>query len=86
MNKKRLYLILATLLIIVSTAVFTLYQISNPPTSTVTIEYMVKEGDTCKRIAFEHNVTVESIVELNALTPECMITVKQQLFLAVPAP
>jgi len=86
MNKKLLYVILTILLVVTSIVVLTLYITSGTKTSTVILEYMVKAGDTCKKIAFEHNTSVESIVKLNDLTPECMIVVKQKLLLAVPAP
>lgn len=50
------------------------------------IEYIVKDGDTCAKIAYDHKTTVESIVELNGLKPECKILIGQLLILEAPQP
>lgn len=46
--------------------------------------YIVQEGDTCDKIALEYNVSVESIVQLNALAPDCAIYIGQPLEIAFP--
>ena len=35
--------------------------------------YEVQEGDTCDKIALDYKVSVEGIVQFNALTPDCPI-------------
>ena len=55
-------------------------------TSIATKKYVVKAGDTCQEIAHEYNTSVDSIIELNGLTSECRISVRQLLYLQVPAP
>jgi LysM repeat protein len=34
-------------------------------------EYIVKAGDTCGKIAYEHHISVESLIETNKLAPNC---------------
>jgi LysM repeat protein len=53
-------------------------------TPSATTEYIVQAGDTCRKIAFEHNISVESLIEINKLAPDCSnLTIDQKLI--VPA-
>lgn len=36
-----------------------------------TTDYIVKAGDTCEKIAYEHHISVESLIETNKLAPDC---------------
>jgi LysM repeat protein len=85
MNRKRLILILAVLLVVAAAVAASLYLTFKPPAAT-TSEYIVQEGDTCKKIAHDNHTTVESLIELNALTSDCRIMVGQKLILVAPAP
>ncbi|MGH2524200.1 MAG: LysM peptidoglycan-binding domain-containing protein, partial [Anaerolineales bacterium] len=67
---------------------------TSPPTATETpvptptplppVSYTVVGGDTCIKIALEHNVSVQSIIELNKLDPNCILSVG--VVLQVPQP
>lgn len=46
------------------------------------IIYIVQEGDTCTRIFLLTGVTIEEIITLNNLGPECSLVPGQQLLLA----
>jgi LysM repeat protein len=46
----------------------------------------VVTNDTCVGLAFRYNVSVRSIIELNNLTPECLLSVGQTLYLPQPTP
>jgi LysM repeat protein len=50
------------------------------------IEYVVAEGDTCAVLAFFYNVSVRSIIELNNLGVECLLTVNQTILIPQPTP
>ncbi len=50
------------------------------PTPTGTVEYTVKDGDSCAKIAYDFGITVEELYALNDLGPGCSkITVGQKL-------
>ena len=51
-----------------------------------TLEYKVITNDTCAGLAFRYSVSVRSIIELNNLTPECLLSVGQTLYLSQPTP
>jgi LysM repeat protein len=83
MNKKWLY-VGVTILLLVAVAL-TFYFASRTDSSSVTAEYTVKAGDTCTKIAYEHNISVESLVEANKLAPDCSnLAIDQKLI--IPAP
>ncbi len=50
------------------------------------IEYTVVEGDTCGSVAFFFNVSVRSIIELNNLGTQCLLTIGQTLLVPQPTP
>lgn len=58
------------------------------PTSTPLppINYTVVEGDTCGGIAFFFDVSVRSIIELNNLGTECLLSVGTQILIPQPTP
>ena len=83
MNKKWLY-VGVTILLLVAVAL-TFYFVSQTDSSSATTEYTVKAGDTCTKIAYEHNISVESLVEANKLATDCSdLTIDQ--ILTIPAP
>ena len=87
MNKKWLYIVSAVLLLVLVAAALTFYFSSKMETSKTTTAYTVKAGDTCRKIASEHNVSVESIVELNQLSPDCSnLYIDQNLVILAPTP
>jgi LysM repeat protein len=51
------------------------------PTSQSPIPYTVREGDTCGGLAVSFGVSVQSIVTLNSLPANCIISVGQTLFI-----
>ena len=51
-----------------------------------TLEYKVVANDTCAGLAFRYSVSVRSIIEINNLTPECLLSVGQTLYLPQPTP
>lgn len=59
-----------------------------PPTATTLppINYTVVEGDTCGGIAFFFDVTVRSIIEINNLGTECILSIGQQILVPQPTP
>jgi LysM repeat protein len=91
MDKKYLIIFGAIVLLIALFTALTTFQTPDPQTANNTtpvsqIKYIVKEGDTCTKIAHDHKTTIDSIVELNGLRPECKILVGQLLILAAPQP
>lgn len=58
------------------------------PTATTPppIEYVVQEGDSCLLLAILYEVTVESIIMLNSLGPECTIAVGHTVLIPHPTP
>lgn len=57
---------------------------SQPASSTMTTEYIVKEGDTCRKIADEHKISVESLMETNKLSPDCSnLMIDQKLIVPI---
>lgn len=45
-----------------------------------TAEYIVKAGDTCEKIAYEHHISVESLINTNKLASDCSnLTIDQKL-------
>jgi LysM repeat protein len=50
------------------------------------IEYRVAEGDTCVELAFFYNVSVRSIIELNNLGLDCILSVGQTILIPHPTP
>jgi LysM repeat protein len=58
------------------------------PTSTIQplIEYKVGEGDTCAVIAAKFGVSIQSIVAMNQLSSDCLVSVGQMLKIPHPTP
>jgi LysM repeat protein len=57
------------------------------PTPLPTLEYVIRENDTCIGIAVRYDVSVQSILQLNPrLTAQCLLSVGQTLYLAQPTP
>ncbi len=50
------------------------------------INYTVVEGDTCGGIAFFFDVSVRSIIEINNLGTECVLSIGQQVLIPQPTP
>lgn len=50
------------------------------------IRYSIVEGDTCGGIAFFFDVSVRSIVELNNLGTECLLSVGTEILIPHPTP
>ena len=47
-----------------------------------TTEYIVKAGDTCEKIASEHHISVESLIEANKLASDCSnLAIDQKLII-----
>jgi LysM repeat protein len=63
---------------------------SNTPVPTATleppIEYVVQPGDSCLLIALINDVTVDSIIMLNGLGPDCVIAEGHTLLVPRPSP
>lgn len=63
---------------------------TSSPVPTVTprppIRYTVVEGDTCGGIAFFFDVTVRSIIEINNLGTECLLSVGTEVLVPHPTP
>ena len=67
-----------------------------PPTNTSTpvptftplppIEYVVAEGDNCTGLAYLYNVSVRSLIELNNLGVDCLLSVGQRILIPQPTP
>lgn len=64
-----------------------------PPTATFTplptptpVEYTVAEGDTCSGIALYFKVSVQSIITLNGLSTECVLSAGRKLMIPQPTP
>lgn len=67
-----------------------------PPTATETVapsdtplppqEYVVAANDTCLKIAADFEVSFQSIITLNALDPNCTLSVGQVLLIPLPTP
>lgn len=49
-------------------------------------EYVVQDGDSCLLIALINEVSVDSIIMLNGLGPDCVIAVGQELMVPRPSP
>ncbi|MBN8579396.1 MAG: LysM peptidoglycan-binding domain-containing protein [Anaerolineae bacterium] len=58
------------------------------PTATktpqISFQYIVPTGDSCTSIAFNFDVSVSSIIELNNLQPSCIIEPGQQILVPYP--
>jgi LysM repeat protein len=50
------------------------------------IEYTVVEGDTCGGIAFFFDVSVRSIINLNNLGTQCILSIGQRILIPQPTP
>lgn len=50
------------------------------------VEYTVNQGDTCLSIAFVYDVSVQSIIQLNGLSSECILSPGQKLQIPKPTP
>ena len=50
------------------------------------IDYSVAEGDTCGSVAFFFDVSVRSIIELNNLGTQCLLTIGQTILVPQPTP
>ena len=50
------------------------------------IRYTIVEGDTCGGIAFFFDVAVRSIIEVNNLGTQCLLTVGQEILIPHPTP
>jgi LysM repeat protein len=58
-----------------------------PLPSPTPLAYSVKSGDTCSSIAFSFGVTINSIVTLNNLSPDCAsLSIGQSLLIPQPTP
>jgi formylglycine-generating enzyme required for sulfatase activity/serine/threonine protein kinase len=55
-----------------------------PPPEPTPIVYKVQTGDTCGNIAASFGVSIQSIITLNSLDAECLITDGQNLLVRVP--
>jgi LysM repeat protein len=87
MRRKRLFVILGILLLAIGVVTLVFYFASRAPISNPTDEYIVQSGDTCRKIAFEHGVSTESLIEANELAPDCGdLTVGQRLIIPLPTP
>ncbi|MGB8252522.1 MAG: LysM peptidoglycan-binding domain-containing protein [Anaerolineaceae bacterium] len=87
MNKKRLSILLAVLLLAAVIVSLTLYFASKTEAIRTYTEYTVKAGDTCSKIASDHNVSAESFIEMNNLAPDCSnLTIGQKLVIPESAP
>lgn len=56
------------------------------PTLLPPLEYTIVANDTCGGLAFRFQVAVRSIIELNNLTPDCLLSVGQQILIPQPTP
>ena len=50
------------------------------------ILYKVASGDTCGSIAYVYGINVNAIIQLNQLSPECALSVGQELKIPQPTP
>ncbi|MBN1149444.1 MAG: protein kinase, partial [Anaerolineales bacterium] len=62
----------------------TLTKTNTPQASSTPLTYLVQEGDTCLQIALTYGVSLESIVRLNELPPDCGLLLPGQMLL-IPA-
>lgn len=60
--------------------------IAPSPTPLPPIEYKVAANDTCGSIAYVYGVSVNSIIQLNKLSPECVLSIGQALLIPQPTP
>jgi len=56
------------------------------PTTLPPIEYTVIANDTCGGLAFRFQVAVRSIIEINNLTPDCLLSLGQKILIPQPTP
>jgi len=56
------------------------------PTPLPPIDYTVVSLDTCAGLAFQFDVSVKSILDLNSLSPECLLSVGTVLKIPQPTP
>ena len=56
------------------------------PTLLPPLEYTVVANDTCGGLAFRFQVAVRSIIEINNLTPDCLLSVGLQILIPQPTP
>jgi LysM repeat protein len=56
------------------------------PTTPPPIEYVIKEGDSCLLIALIYEVSVDSIIMLNSLGPECTVAIGHTILVPHPTP
>jgi LysM repeat protein len=54
------------------------------PTLASTITYQIVSGDSCSSIAYEYNVTIESLIAANGLDANCFIVAGGTL--SIPSP
>ncbi len=76
-----------------TTATITLTPTDLPPTATLTpmpsptpLTYQVQAGDTCLAIAGHFEVSVNSIISLNSLGVDCLLTPGKTLLIPQPTP
>jgi LysM repeat protein len=60
--------------------------LAQTPTPLPPIEYTVVEGDTCGGIAFFFQVSIRSIIDLNNLGTQCLLSVGQTILVPQPTP
>ena len=84
-KRKWVSMFLAAVLLVVVTDAAVFYFSHKAGGPRTGIEYVVKPGDSCRKIAFEQKTSVEQIVALNQLTPDCgSLAVGQKLLLPAP--
>jgi DNA-binding CsgD family transcriptional regulator len=70
----------------IPTLIQTDFPTSMPAIAETSIPYIVESGDTCAFIAANFNVSVESLLEKNNLSPSCILTSGQMLLIPLNAP
>ena len=85
MSKKRLALVLSVLLPVIVAAALALNLNAGTLRSGSTTEYVVKAGDSCRKIASEHQVPAETLIALNHRAADCSnLSIGQKIILPVP--
>jgi LysM repeat protein len=56
------------------------------PTPLPPLEYTIVANDTCGGLAFRFQVAVRSIIEINNLTPDCLLSVGLKILIPQPTP
>jgi LysM repeat protein len=82
LNRKRIFE-LAIGAVLVICLIFAIGYYSGVRTSpTTTGYYVVKAGDTCRGISYEHNIPMETLIEQNGLAADCSnLLIGQKLIL-----